>query len=119
MRDDANPTPAPPAYTPDESARITGADRGEFERNPRPGRVHWPVEPVAAGPLLGAVSPEDVRACVAALGPPFDDEVAHAAEDALHRATLRAIAEGRCEEPKACAAEALRSLALDFERWCA
>lgn len=47
-----------------------------------------------------------------------DDESAHAAEDALHRAVLEAIATGT-EDPAALAAEALRTQQLDFARWYA
>lgn len=48
-----------------------------------------------------------------------DDERAHGAEDELHQALLRSIADGTCENPKACAAEALKTLDIDFARWCA
>jgi hypothetical protein len=41
----------------------------------------------------------------------------HAMEDTLYRDVLRAIAEGRCDEPAACALEALRADGLDFPRW--
>lgn len=48
-----------------------------------------------------------------------DDEAAHGAEDELHQSVLRAIAQGYCDDPAACAASALMTLDIDFERWCA
>jgi hypothetical protein len=48
-----------------------------------------------------------------------DDEVAHSMEDQLWQDVLTAIAEGYCEDPKALAGEALRTVGLDFSRWCA
>ncbi len=47
-----------------------------------------------------------------------DDEESHLAEDALHRDVLKAIAEG-CPNPAELAAEALKTVELKFERWCA
>lgn len=48
-----------------------------------------------------------------------DDEAAHSLEDRLHRAVLRAVAEGRCEDPARCAELATTSLDLTFGRFCA
>lgn len=48
-----------------------------------------------------------------------DPEAAHEAEDLLFREVLLAIATGQCEDPKACAAEALKTRRLGFRRWCA
>jgi len=48
-----------------------------------------------------------------------DYEAAHEHEDALHKDVLRAIRDGECEAPQACAAEALKTLELDFIRYCA
>lgn len=48
-----------------------------------------------------------------------DAEAAHSAEDDLHQDVLRAIANGDCDDPKSCAAEALKTLDIKFERWCA
>lgn len=48
-----------------------------------------------------------------------DDESAHSEEDDLHRDVLQAIADGRCDEPRACAAAALKTCELDFARWYA
>lgn len=48
-----------------------------------------------------------------------DDERAHGAEDELHVAVLKAIAEDVCVDPAACAAAALKTAEIDFERWCA
>jgi hypothetical protein len=49
----------------------------------------------------------------------WDDEVAHSYEDDLHRAVLRAIATGRATDPVAVAEAALRTVGVDFARWCA
>ena len=48
-----------------------------------------------------------------------DDEAAHGEEDRMREEVLQAIADGTCEDPKACAAEALKSSDLNFARWCA
>lgn len=48
-----------------------------------------------------------------------DGEVLHSIEDAIHANVLEAIAQGRCEDPKACAQEALKTRLLDFPRFCA
>jgi hypothetical protein len=48
-----------------------------------------------------------------------DDECAHGYEDSLHQAVLRSIALGECENPQEYAKEALKTLDLDFARWCA
>jgi len=63
---------------------------------------------------------EFVKAAVAAVERVGgDDEQAHSQEDDLHLAVLTAIAEGTCEDPQACAKEAIKTVALDFARWCA
>lgn len=48
-----------------------------------------------------------------------DDESAHSAEDFLYSTILRAIASGECDDPRACATEALKTEELQFHRWCA
>jgi hypothetical protein len=48
-----------------------------------------------------------------------DDEKAHEMEDQLHQDVLQAIATGTCSDPAGCANEALRTLSIEFERWCA
>lgn len=48
-----------------------------------------------------------------------DSEAAHGMEDRLHQDVLRAIAAGECADPAACATEALQTLNIKFERWCA
>jgi len=48
-----------------------------------------------------------------------DDESAHAAEDQLYRDILKAIAEGKAENPAALCAEGLRTRRIRFCRWCA
>lgn len=48
-----------------------------------------------------------------------DAEVAHSAEDGLYLELLEAIADSKCEDPQGCAAEAVKTQAIDFERWCA
>jgi hypothetical protein len=45
------------------------------------------------------------------------DEAAHAAEDNLYRDVLRAIAQGECDNPAACAQQALMTQAITFGRW--
>lgn len=45
-----------------------------------------------------------------------DDEACRAEESDVWRWTLRAISEGRCPDPVACAREALKTLRLDFRR---
>lgn len=45
-----------------------------------------------------------------------DSEAAHAQEDRLRAAVLRAIANGRCDDPQACAAEALETDKIRFTR---
>ncbi len=47
-----------------------------------------------------------------------DDDVAHRLEDKLHQHVLRAIAAG-APNPAELAAEALKTLAIDFSRWYA
>ena len=62
----------------------------------------------------------EVKARVAEIaGMIRDDEMAHSNEDDLHQAVLHAISVGECDDPAACAREALKTLDLDFERWCA
>ena len=46
-----------------------------------------------------------------------DDEWAHSAEDELYRYVLQSIAHGTCEDPAACAAAALATETIKFERW--
>ncbi len=46
-------------------------------------------------------------------------EVAHIAEDQLHADVLAAIADGTCDDPKACASAALKSERIPFDRGCA
>lgn len=48
-----------------------------------------------------------------------DDETAHSAEDDLHQEVLAAIRDGKCDDPAACAGEALKTIEIDFCRWCA
>jgi len=48
-----------------------------------------------------------------------DAEHAHGLEDDLWMDVLRAIAAGRCDEPRVCAKAALRSRDIEFGRWCA
>lgn len=48
-----------------------------------------------------------------------DDECAHSQEDSLYAQVLQAIADDDCEDPKACAREALATEAIEFARWCA
>jgi len=65
------------------------------------------------------VTPADVRLRVAAIEAAHDDyEMAHSDEDSLHHDVLRAIAAGAPNAAEL-AAEALRTLELDFPRYCA
>jgi hypothetical protein len=48
-----------------------------------------------------------------------DNEAAHTREDDLHKAVLKAIAEGNCDDAAGCAAAVLKTLDIDFARWCA
>lgn len=45
-----------------------------------------------------------------------DAAAARLSEDELHDAVLSAIARGQCDDPQACAAEALATRAIDFDR---
>jgi hypothetical protein len=64
--------------------------------------------------------PDDVRRRVAAIREiAGDDEAAHSAEDRLWSDVLESIAHGDCDDPQACAELALKTKALDFQRWCA
>lgn len=47
-----------------------------------------------------------------------DDEAAHSLEDSLFEAVLREVANGNSESQKL-AKEALKSLKIEFSRWCA
>lgn len=47
-----------------------------------------------------------------------DDELAHTLEDSLYQTVLTAIMKQKCEDPKSCAREALRTKKLKFSRWC-
>lgn len=49
----------------------------------------------------------------------LDNEKIHIAEDSLHQSVLRAIAQGKCEDPKGCAKEALKTRRFDYTRWYA
>lgn len=49
----------------------------------------------------------------------WDNEVAHAMEDALRADVLAAIADGICTDPAECARLALSTDDLDFCRWFA
>lgn len=63
---------------------------------------------------------EDVKARVEEIRRiAVDDEVAHSTEDDLHQNVLSAIAEGSCDDPAACAKEALKTRDIKFARWCA
>lgn len=47
-----------------------------------------------------------------------DDPAAHIAEDDLYRNLIQSIADGRCDSPRECAAEALKTAGIKFSRWC-
>lgn len=71
--------------------------------------------------IAGPINPETVAVaagCVACCA--NDDEVAHSMEDKLHRAVLRAVADGcAAHDAKYSAEIALKTTKLDFCRWCA
>lgn len=48
-----------------------------------------------------------------------DDEDAHIHEDRLYMALLQAISDGACDDPAACAREALKAVDIRFYRWYA
>lgn len=68
----------------------------------------------------GMMTPKIVAARVEAIqAAKADTEVAHTLEDVLFQDVLQAIANGSCREPRVCAAEAVKALTIDFQRWCA
>ncbi len=48
----------------------------------------------------------------------LDDETAHSYEDSLHKSVLQAISKGH-PESRELAREALKTLDIEFCRWCA
>ena len=84
----------------------------------------WPIPKIPAymGKTMETtepVTPEMIRAWVAKIAAMSNDpEGAHSEEDVMKDCVLQAIACG-VENPKECAAEALKSCDLDFPRWCA
>ena len=46
-----------------------------------------------------------------------DDEMAHIHEEDLYLDVLKAIAEGKCDNPAACAREAVKTDEIQFSRW--
>lgn len=48
-----------------------------------------------------------------------DDERAHSMEDNIHRAVLKAISLGKCQDIAKCCKEVLKSEEISFSRWCA
>jgi hypothetical protein len=66
------------------------------------------------------MTPLEIRERVARIeGMKGDDEAAHTEEDDLWSDVLTAIASGACHSPGACAAEAIKTKAIRFSRWCA
>lgn len=64
------------------------------------------------------MTPDAVRQRVAAIeAVASDDEQAHGLEDELYRELLEAIANDTCQEPRLCAAIALRTQLVQFARW--
>ncbi len=59
-----------------------------------------------------------VRRVAKIVGMAGDDEAAHGEEDALHEDVLKAIAAGALN-PAELAAEALKTLEIEFSRWYA
>lgn len=72
--------------------------------------------------LVGITTVADVQASlkrIYELATFQSHEVAHIAEDQLHAEVLAAIADGTCDDPKACAKTALMSERITFQRGCA
>lgn len=66
------------------------------------------------------MTPEDIKQRVIEISNMLDDcEGAHIAEDNLHQSVLRAIRDGQCDDPAACAGAALETFDLAFDRWFA
>ena len=68
------------------------------------------------------VTLEEVRKRVESLfaehtGPNRCGPSLHADEDDLFESVLQAVVDGTCEDPKACAAEALKLVSIRFNRW--
>ncbi len=78
-------------------------------------------------PLPDPCTPETIWAFIEELalrhlnrpGRGSDHEYAHIEEDRLHQYVLDQIADGKVEDPAACARKALETKTLDFARWCA
>jgi hypothetical protein len=64
------------------------------------------------------VTPEMITEAISRIVP-ADNELAHSAEDAIHRAVLRAISQKRAEDVSLCAFAALKTWDLGFTRWYA
>jgi hypothetical protein len=63
---------------------------------------------------------DDVNASIEKIRQKADDyEAQHSMEDTLHQDVLKAIATGECDDPKALAEAALKTLEMDFMRYCA
>lgn len=63
---------------------------------------------------------KDVEALLADVRASAEDaESAHSMEDRMHQLVLRAIADGKCENPREAARIALKSQEISFARWCA
>ena len=56
---------------------------------------------------------EEIRECQ------HDDEKAHVLEDKLHQDVLTAIADGSCVVPRRAATEAIKTMDIEYSRWCA
>lgn len=66
------------------------------------------------------MTPENIEKRVAEIAELIGDpERAHTEEDSLHQAVLLVIASGTCDDPVECARAAVKTLDLDFPRWCA
>ena len=66
------------------------------------------------------VTPEMVDGWVRGLADRASDpEGAHCEEDEIRERVLKAIAEGRAENPRECARRALETELVDFPRWYA
>lgn len=68
---------------------------------------------------MDEVTPESIREYIAGWITGGDPESSHENEDHLYLQVLKAIAHGTCEDPKACAAEAIKTKSIKFDRWYA
>lgn len=74
------------------------------------------TEPSAETRLIRALV-DQLR--ITAAAPGADHEKLHATEDGIYLNTLKGIALGLIDDPRACAAEAIKAAEIQFRRDCA